>query len=131
MQIVLTPEESENYFYNALCNGLDYIGGYDLELMWDKKHYSAARKKLQELKPNETVCYEDVLMQILRDGNEIWFIDNGSDGEQYTITLELVHERVSKTEKRHLFNMILEQDDAETADVIIQSVLFDGEIVYG
>lgn len=131
MQIVLTPEESENYFYNALCNGLGYISNYGLELMWDKKHYSAAKKKLQELKPNEIVCCEDIFMQILRDGNKIWFVDNESDGEEYPITLELIHERVSKTEKRHLFNMILEQDDAETADVLIQSVLFDGEIVYG
>jgi len=41
-----------------------------------------------------------------------------------------VRERVEKTPMRHLMNMINENDDAETADVIIQQV-FLNEIVYG
>ena len=131
MQIILTPEESELYFYNALCNGLGYISNYGLDLEYDKQHYALAKKKLQESKPNEVICYEDTLMQILRDGNKIWFVDTESDNEEYIVTLELIHERVNKTEKQHLFNMILEQDDAETADIIIQSVLFDGKIIFG
>jgi hypothetical protein len=131
MQIILTTEESELYFYNALCNGLGYISNYGLDLEYDIMHYALANKKLRESKPNKVICYEDCLMQILRDGNKIWFVDTESDNEEHIVTLELIYERVNKTEKQHLFNMILEQDDAETADVIIQSVLFDGEIVYG
>lgn len=131
MQIILTPEESETYFYNALCNGLGYIKMYGLELEYDKQHYAIAKKKLQDEKPNNLICYEEVLMQILRDGNKMCFIDEESDNEEYPLTLELIHERVNKTKKQHLFDMILEQDDAETADVLIQSVLFDGEIIFG
>ena len=131
MRIELTPQEAESYFYNALCNGLGYVeSGYNLELKFNAEHYKDAKKTLQEKTPNEQVCYEDVLMQILRQGNALSLADcEGGEGTA-TIYLKDVRERVEKTPMRHLMNMINENDDAETADVIIQQV-FLNEIVYG
>ena len=46
------------------------------------------------------------------------------------ITLKEVHNRVALTPLNHLTNMINENDDAETADVILQTVFLQ-DIVYG
>ena len=39
MKIELTNQESETYFYNALCNGLHYISDYGLELTYGNIDY--------------------------------------------------------------------------------------------
>jgi hypothetical protein len=130
MTIKLTTQESEKYFHNALCNGLDYISSYGLSLDCSNSEYKAAAGKLKT-SSTSTVCFEDVLMQILKDGKTITLIDEECDGE-YTksITMEDVHNRVQKTQLNHLMNMINENDDAETADVILQTVFFE-DIIFG
>ena len=125
MTINLTTQESEEYFYNALCNGLDYMGGYGLRMDYKKEHYAQAKSKLTE------PCFEDVLMQILRDGNTFGFTDIEGDGSyDVQITLEDVHNKMSNVEPNRLLEMINEDDDAETADVIIQTVFYD-EVIFG
>ena len=125
MTITFTNEESENYFYNSLCNGLGEMGGYGLSLDYNTKEYQSAKEKL------ESPCFEDVLMQILRDGGSITLVDEECEGE-YTksITMKDVHERVAKTPIKHLTDAITENDDAITADVIIQTVFFE-DIIFG
>jgi hypothetical protein len=125
MKITLSTQESEEYFYNALCNGLGYISGYGLSLDYDAKEYKAAKMKF--FNP----CYEDVLMQMLRDGGKLTLVDEECDGE-YTrsITIKDIHERVQNTEVSHLMDMVNGYDDATTADVILQSVFFN-EVIFG
>jgi hypothetical protein len=125
MKIILTPEESEKFFYNALCNGLSYIGGYGLEMTYDDDDYKKARKKLKD------PCYEDVLMQILKDGNSLTLVDHELDGE-YTksVTLKDVHKGVEKTDAHWILQMENGDDDAVTADCILQSVFY-GEVLFG
>jgi len=132
MTIILTPQESEEYFYNALCNGLGYVQQYGLDLRYDVNEYKDAKLRLQSLKPNESICYEDVLMQILRDGGKLNLFDEEEqlDNEDNFITLEDVHERVANTQTNHLLDMINENDDADTADVMLQQV-FLGDIIFG
>jgi len=133
MTINLTPQEAESHFYNALCNGLGYIGDYGLELTYDDADYATAKQNILQNKTAadiSTVCYEDVLLQILRDGKTLTLIDNEGGEDPAEITILHVHERVEKTPIRHLMNAITENDDAETADVILQTV-FLGDIVYG
>ena len=132
MKIILTPQESEEYFFNALCNGLGYVQEYGLDLRYDVQAYKDAKLKLQSLNPDRQVCYEDVLMQILRDGGKLNLFDEEEqlDNEDNYITLEDVHERVANTQTNHLFDMIEGRDDADTADVILQTT-FLGEIIFG
>jgi hypothetical protein len=124
MKIQLTPQESETHFHNALCNGLGYVEQYGLELTCNSADYKAAKAKL------ESPCYEDVLMQILKDGKSLTLVDHENGEDDAIITLAEVHERVSNTPLRHLMNAVNEDDDAETADVIIQTV-FLNDVVYG
>ena len=123
MKIQLTHAESEEYFYNAVCNGLGELSYYDLELDYDDDEYKAAKAKVTN------PCWEDVLMEMLRSGNKLWIVDQNDD-ERHPITLDLIHERVQETPHRHLMDMINENDDATTADCIIQTVIY-GEVIYG
>lgn len=129
--IVLTPQESEQYFHDALCNavGTGYMANYGLELEYHDDEYNNARNVLREQGVSD-LCYEDVLMQILRDGNTLTLVDIEDDGTKYVITLNDVHTKVQNTPMSHLVDMIYENDDAETADVILQTV-FIGGVVYG
>jgi len=130
-QIKLTKKESEEYFYNALCNGLSYFSGYGIEVDVHDEDYNTAKKQLKEKKPNAAICYEDVYMQILRNGKEMTFEDLEGDGDQTKkITIKDVHEKVQLTPIRHLTDMIEENDDAETADVILQTVIY-GDVIFG
>lgn len=129
MEITLTPKESEDYFYNALCNavGTGYMASYGLEMdcVGGEKTYSAAQKKLQN------PCYEDVLMQVLRDGGKLVFNDVEGEGDNTKeISLADVHARVCKTPMNHLSDMINENDDAVTADVLLQTVFFEN-VIFG
>ena len=136
MKIELTNQESETYFYNALCNGLHYISDYGLELTYGNIDYIAAKERLKATTPSSNrsiewgICYEDILMEILKGGGKLVLVDNEGGEDNAVITLQDVHVRVSKTQTNHLMNMINEEDDAETADVILQTV-FLNDIMYG
>lgn len=125
MKVTLEPKESETYFHNAICNGLGYVQGYGIQLDYKEKEYKNAKKKLT------SPCFEDVLMQILKDGGTLTMTDIEGEGDMTrSITLKDVHERVQKTPLSHLQDMIDENDDAVTADVIIQTVFFEN-IIFG
>jgi hypothetical protein len=131
MEIKLTPQESEEYFYNALCNGLGYMSGYGLSLDFSDDDYREAKTKLGRESPGIFLAFEDVLMEMLRMGKTLTMVDEeGDEDTTFTITLKDVHERVSNAPARHILDMINENDDADTADVIIQQVFFN-EIVFG
>tara|TARA_R110000787_G_scaffold144143_4_gene257847 strand:- start:80 stop:457 length:378 start_codon:yes stop_codon:yes gene_type:complete len=125
MKVTLTNRESEDLFYISICNGGEYICGYGLELDFTKSDYEKAKSKLK------SPCYEDVLMQILRDGGELKLIDHEYDGEyNKSITLKDVHNKVQDTPLEQLMDAINETDDAYTADVILQTVFY-GELIFG
>ena len=131
-KITLTAQLSEELFYNALCNGLGYMcTGYGLSVDYNKADYKNAKAKLMS-DPSEFggVCYEDVLLQILRDGNTISLVDEEGGEDTVSITLSDVHTRVQNTPVDYLMQMINEEDDAATSDVILQTV-FLGEVIYG
>lgn len=131
MKITLTKKESEEMFYNALCNavGTGYMNGYGIELTYSDEDYFFAKTTLKGngLSP----CYEDVLMEILREGKSLTFTDIEGDGDNTkTITLADVHNRVPKMPINHLTDMINENDDVETADVLLQTVFFE-DVIFG
>jgi len=135
MEIKLSNEESEKYFHNALCNGLGYIQGYGIELTHKEDDYNKARKSIQKKMDDckiekNIICYEDVLVEILRIGGLLYMEDNESNDMNSTISLADVHNRVATTPIEHLTDMISGNDDATTADIIIQTVFYK-EIIFG
>jgi hypothetical protein len=130
MNIQLTSQESESLFHTALCNGLAYIQYYDLELRYSKADYSAAKQKLKQQEPDRMVCYEDVLLQILKDGGTLTLVDLGGGDFTSSIKLEDVHTRVQLSPPNLIIAVHENQDDADTADGILQTVFFQ-EIIFG
>ena len=125
LKISLTNELSEEIFYNALCNSLDYMcSGYGLDLKYKQSDYKNAKDKLS------SPCFEDVLMQMLRDGIKLGLKDIEGGEDTVYITLDTIHERVKNVPLDHLLAMINENDDADTGDVVLQ-IVFLNEIMYG
>jgi hypothetical protein len=133
MEIVLTKQEAEDIFYNALCNavGTGYMGGYGIELDCDRGQYKDSKERLTMATPNKFFCYEDVLMQVLRDGGQLTFIDHEGDGDMTrSITLQDVHERISKVPPSVIVNYNTLRDDVEDADIVLQTIFFE-EVIFG
>jgi len=127
MKILLTAQESEQIFYDSLCNG-HQIAYYGLQLEYDDKEYDKAKKRL--VKKGERPCLEDVWMEILRGGGTLTLVDEENGIEPSVITLQDVHARVQETDARHLLDAINEQGDGDTADVVLQSVFY-GKVIFG
>ncbi len=127
MTATLTEQESLDIFYNSLCNavGTGYMLGHGLEMNYADVDYQTAKAKLG--KP----CYEDVLLQILKDGHALTFTDREGEGE-YTrsVTLADVYARMPKVPLENLANFQRELDDANDADIVLQTVFFEG-VIFG
>jgi len=128
MKIQLTKQEAEKYFYNALCNGLGYFESYGIELKYDEKEYKKATKTAKA-EDGGKVCYEDVFMEMLKNGNTLLAEDLNTN-ETYILTLESMYFQMNEVPVKTLMEMINERDDADTGDIILQ-VCFIGEHTYG
>lgn len=131
MKIVLTLQESEEIFHASLCNAesTGYMAGYGLQLRWHEKSYKEAKERLKER--GEDACQEDILLEILRGGGHLTYFDiEGGGGEPWSINLQDVHEKVSNAPIGTILRFAEQQDDAEDADVILQTV-FMGGVVFG
>jgi len=128
MKIELTKQEAEKYFYNALCNGLGYFESYGIELKYDEQEYKKA-KETAKAENEGLVCYEDILMEMLKNGNTLLAEDFDAD-ETYTLTLDKMYTQMYEVPANRLMEMINQRDDADTADIILQ-VCFIGEHTYG
>jgi hypothetical protein len=95
---------------------------------YSEKEYEKAKKRLQ--KKGEDACLEDVWLEILRGGGTLTLVDEENGMDPSVITLKEVHERVQESPVRHLMDAINEQDDGDTADVILQSVFYQ-DVVFG
>ena len=133
MKIVLEKEEAEKHFHNALCNGSN-MRYYGVHLDYSDKDYAKAKKSLVKKQDRgefkETICCEDIWMEILRVGGVLTLVDEENGIGNKAITLKDVHTKVAKTPLYHLMNAINENDDADTADCIIQTVFY-GEVIFG
>ena len=125
MTITFTPDEALEHFHTALCNGLDYISSYGLTLDYEQAHYKQAKASLRLSMP-----FEDVLIQILKDGHPLVLHDEEDGMDDSTIYIRDVVERMSLVPLRHMMNAINEDDDAERADVILQTIFYQ-DVIFG
>jgi hypothetical protein len=129
-QVTINNEEAETYFHSALCNGgLSDLPGYGLQLHYEPQHYKEAKISLKA-KTHDAVCYEDVLLEILKMGNPLSIKDIEGEGEYDSdISLTDLHERMQLVPVNSILQMVNGEDDAITADVIMQTVFFK-EIIF-
>ena len=127
MKIQLEKQEALDVFHTSLCNvyGTGYFNGYGLEFIWDEDEYKKAKEKLQN------PCFEDVILQIIKDGGTLGVLDHECDGEYNAhINEAIILDRMDQVPPQRLLNIINEEDDAEDADVVLQTLLY-GEVIFG
>lgn len=127
MKVILEPKKSEEIFYNSLCNGhgLAYCG---LSIDVSDSDYNRAKKRL--VKRGESICLEDVWMEVLRDGDKLTLVDQNECEDPVSITMLLVHERVQTAPIEHLMDALSGHDDGTTAEVILQQVFYQ-DVIFG
>lgn len=127
MQVILEPRESEKIFYNSLCNGhgLAHCG---LSIDVSDSDYNRAKKRL--VKRGESICLEDVWMEVLRGGGKLTLVDQNECEDPVSITMPLVHERVQTAPIEHLMDALSGHDDGTTAEVILQQVFYQ-DVIFG
>lgn len=123
-----TDEEILDVIYSALANGgLMELRHCHVDLDVSEEDYSKAR---QELKPDDSksICFEDVLIQILRSGKKLWFIDFETD-EKIGFDYEQAKQYLKETGiSDELLQIVNEEDDAITGFNILQWCLFKEKI---
>lgn len=133
MKILFSNEECVKEFYHALCDGLQLFGGYGLKLEYAQKSYELSRENLRSRLENEklknSICFEDVLRQMLLDGYSLLIIDVEGRGENNaTIDLPTIYKNMKKLSKHVITDIISKNTDAQTAFDIIQTVAYSKEI---
>jgi hypothetical protein len=128
MKIQLTKQEAEKYFLNALCNGLSYFESYGIELLINEDEYKKARETAKD-EDGGKASYEDVLLEMLRNGNTL-LAEDSYMGKTHKLTLNKMYKQMDKVPANRILEMINQEDDADTADIILQ-VCFIGEHTYG
>jgi len=130
MKIILSKDEAGKIIHEALCNGLQWMLGYGLSIsMANQPAYLQARKTLVD-GGMQNVCREDVYLAILHSGEPLIFYDHEQE-ESQSFTLVQAIERMTKESCVDAINdMVNHNDDATTADIILQHCLY-GEVVFG
>jgi len=127
MKIQLEKQEALDIFHTSLCNvyGSGYFNGYGLEFIWDEDDYKKAKEKLQN------PCFEDVILQIIKDGGALGILDHECDGEYNGhINEAIILDRMDQVPAQRLLNIINEEDDIDDADAVLQTLLY-GEVIFG
>jgi hypothetical protein len=128
MKIQLTKQEAEKYFLNALCNGLTYFQSYGIDLLINDNEYNKARETAKD-EDGGKACYEDILLEMLRNGSTL-LAEDSYMGKTHKLTLNKMYKQMNKVPTKTLMEMINQQDDADTGDIILQ-ICFIGEHTYG
>ncbi len=133
----ITRDGMLNLFWDALCGGSIGFGSVSLDC--DKKTYDDARERTAILKaanPSDyitgsSVCYEDVMTEVLRAGGELYYMEYGYDDENSRVAFDLDHlmDNFENVEP-YILEQMMKDYDSVTTDSLLQCLLL-GEIVYG
>lgn len=141
MKLILTDKDVERLVYNAFVDGgLTEFGNSDIELKFFNGDYEKAKNILKaDTTRTDTICYEDVLVQLFRDGKLV-FIDH-NDGKKYEFTPAFVTSNLTdllssdepnEQAIEEVLSSLKEDGDADawTHYNILQWAMFK-ELVYG
>jgi hypothetical protein len=92
MKIEFSKEDVKKIIYDSFCNGgLIELANCSVQVDWDVEpnhtNYIEAKKRCQEKMEDGTICFEDVMIEILDSGKSIVFTDYEAD-ENVEINIE-------------------------------------------
>ena len=131
-EITIKKKITDDDLVNILCGATSTAcSGWATELDWDDDCYSEAREMLigSGRKVNN-ICMEDVLLQLLKMGNDLRFWDD-EDEEWHELDMEkLINGIESYMNSEYCESVDIDDWDDTDFDAVIQYALFD-ELVYG
>jgi len=130
-KIMASKEVCNEIIYDCLCNGIYSLQAYGLELKYENADYKEAKQKLIEKDRNATICFEDVLMEMLKSGKKLVFSDTECGMDDATLELtDEIYDRFKNIPSRNIQNLLNEEGDADDCDCCLQTLLY-GEIIFG
>jgi len=118
-------------FYNGLCT--NYFHHYDVENITAPPDYDKAAKKVKAVK--QSPCFEDVLLQVLSDGNLLF--EDGYHDKNIKLNLTLVAENYLKAfndNPEWFMSLVMQHanggSDGDVYDSWLQMGTY-GEVIYG
>ena len=129
LSITMSDEYKKEILFNSLCNGLDELGFYGLQLEIDEDIFNEAKESWKEKNKNQLPCYENIIFEMLEMKNIINVIDLEND-ERHYFKLDLAIQYLDKLPTHCILQLLNEEDDVTTADIVLQTCLF-GEVVFG
>lgn len=134
VKVEANEDDRLKILFNAMCNGWNEMLHFGLECDYDGDHYAAARDALIAAgKTEKELCFEDILIQLVRDGKSITVYDIEEDEEPQPVgylSLATLNANWDKVPPRILLSYINEEDDAWTAVDFMQAISM-GEITRG
>lgn len=129
MKITLTQEEREKLLFEAFC-GAGHLHYGDMSVKVDQDIYDAARALVKEnFLEADVISREDVWIEAVRQGFEVWVIDN-EDGEGYLVTADNLS-RLDNLPLNIIDKVFNGGDyDAEDLDWVLEYIMFNDKI-YG
>jgi len=80
MKILLNEKEKLDLIYNILCSTSYYYEENNCLRHADEKEYKISKKAVNKVgtprEDSDTICYEDVLMSLLKNGYDIMLVDD-------------------------------------------------------
>ena len=127
VRVHVANDDVPNLFRDCLCSGS--IGFGSLRIEYTSEDYQEAKQVLLQRKPDQTICWEDVITEILNLGFYLTFVDV-EDDTKYKINLQTIRNNVPAIQFRDMNAMMNERDDAITHDSILQCLIL-GDVIYG
>jgi len=128
VRVQIADADVPTLFRDCLCSGSIGFGALRIEFADDD--YQEAKDSLRQARPEETLCWEDVITEILKIGRVLTFVDVEDCDSTYKVNLDTIRKNAAMIQFRDLNAMMNEQDDAITHDSILQTLIL-GDIIYG
>lgn len=134
MKVVFTKEEILAMIHDGLCNGLGELRSCDVDLLIEKGLYASTKTEMVSNTEwvDKTICYEDVLLEILKN-SKLTFFDHNED-EEISFTLEQAIERINGITDvfyvKRMIELFEEEGDAYHAVELLQICLYN-EVIFG
>lgn len=134
MKLILTMKEKRELLTTSLQHLNESLQMWEHTLEYTTLQYSKAKQMViarQKVK-TESICYEDVICEIMLGNNVAKFIDDDDAENVVIFSLELFNENIDKCALLDIASIFDEQGnyDFTTTDNVLQCLIF-GEVVYG
>lgn len=111
-------------------SGFSYFPAYGLSVDYDEEIYRMTADALQA-KRTDTVCHEEILMDMIGAGHALNITDEEADGEYIgCLSIHTIMKNWDAISPDYLLEIYNEADDSNTADCILQTLCF-GSVIYG